>query len=58
MDEGDRKLLRPMAQLPCKGRVAVCEWSPRYNMMATGDHEVVLWLPDEYVGVRDPIRRD
>lgn len=58
VDEGDRKLLRPMAQLPCKGRVAVCEWSPRYNMMATGDHEVVFWLPDEYVGIRDPIRRD
>ena len=55
---GDRKVLRPMAALPHRGRVAVCEWNPRYNMIATGDREVVFWLPDEYVGVRDLGGRD
>lgn len=48
-----KKILKPTASLPCKGRVAVAEWNPRFNMLATGDHDVVFWLPDEYVGVRD-----
>lgn len=58
VEEGERKVLRPMASLPCRGRVSVSEWNPRFNMLATGDREVVFWLPDEHVGVRDPGGRD
>lgn len=50
--EGDRKTLSPMAILPHTGKVAVCEWNPRYHMMATADQDVVFWLPDEHVGMK------
>jgi COMPASS component SWD2 len=40
--------LRAMCTLPCKGRVGVVEWNPRFNMCATADREVVFWLPDEH----------
>lgn len=51
-DDDAPKQLKPTTSLPCKGRVAVAEWNPRYNMLATGDRDVVFWLPDEYVGCR------
>lgn len=51
--EGE-KVLRPTAALPCKGKAAVVEWNPRYNMLATADQEVVMWLPDEHVGPKPP----
>lgn len=50
----DGVVLRPMASLPCKGLVGLVEWNPRYNMLASGDREVVMWLPDEHVGTKPP----
>jgi len=41
------KVLQPTAILPFKGKTAVVEWNPRYNMMASADREVVFWLPDD-----------
>ena len=49
--EVETRQLKPMCSLPCKGRVGVAEWNPRYNMLATADREVVFWLPDEHVGM-------
>ncbi|MCJ1230603.1 member of Set1p complex, histone methyl transferase [Toensbergia leucococca] len=46
--------LLPMAGLPWRGKTAVVEWNPRYNMLATADREVVFWLPDEQVAVKPP----
>lgn len=53
-DDGERKILTPMAVLPHAGKVAVCEWNPRFNMLATADRDVVFWLPDEHVGMKMP----
>lgn len=50
--EGEHKILSPMALLPHAGKVAVCAWNPRYHLMATADQDVVLWLPDEHVGMK------
>ena len=50
----ETKVMRPMAGLPCKTRVGVIEWNPRYNMLASADREVVFWLPDEHVGLKPP----
>ena len=47
-------VLEPVLQLPCKGQVGVLEFNPRYNMLATAEREVVMWLPDEYVGDKVP----
>ena len=41
--------LRPLAVLPCRSRVGVVEWNPRFNMLASADREVVFWLPEEHV---------
>lgn len=43
------EVLHPMTQLPFRGKAAVVEWNPRYNMMASADKEVVFWLPDEHI---------
>ena len=51
--EGD-KTMQPLASLPCKDKVGVVEWNPRYNMLATGEKEVMMWLPDEHVGTKPP----
>jgi COMPASS component SWD2 len=40
-------LLKPMARLPHRGRTAIIESNPRYNMLATADKEIVFWLPEE-----------
>ncbi|KAI4272439.1 MAG: hypothetical protein L6R38_006602 [Xanthoria sp. 2 TBL-2021] len=51
--EGERKVIRPMCSLPCdRGKGAVTLWNHRYNMMATADTEVIMWLPDEHVGMK------
>ena len=44
--------LRPLAALPCRSRVGVVEWNPRFNMLASADREVVFWLPEEFVGLK------
>ncbi|KAJ9205606.1 hypothetical protein DTO271D3_2483 [Paecilomyces variotii] len=39
--------LQPMARLPQRGRTAIVECNPRYNMFATADREIVFWLPED-----------
>lgn len=39
--------LQPMCRLPHRGRTAVIEYNPRYNMFASADKDTVFWLPDE-----------
>jgi len=48
----DTKTLTPMCGLPCKTRWSVGGGNPRFNMCASGDREVVFWLPDEHVGMK------
>ncbi|KAL8933279.1 MAG: hypothetical protein Q9211_005865 [Gyalolechia sp. 1 TL-2023] len=51
--EGEKQVIRPMCSLPCdKGKGAVVLWNHRFNMMATADTEVIMWLPDEHVGMK------
>ena len=50
--EVERKILRPMCSLPCdRGKASVVLWNHRFNMMATADSELIMWLPDEHVGM-------
>ena len=51
--EVETGMLRAMCGLPCPRRVGVVEWNPRFNMCATADREVVFWLPDEHVGMKE-----
>ncbi|KAL1980348.1 hypothetical protein VTN96DRAFT_4251 [Rasamsonia emersonii] len=44
---GSDLLLQPMAKLPHRGRTAIIESNPRYNMIASADKEIVFWLPEE-----------
>ncbi|KAL9106572.1 MAG: hypothetical protein Q9227_008418 [Pyrenula ochraceoflavens] len=39
--------VQPTAKLRGRERVAVIECNPRYNMVATGDNKVAMWLPSE-----------
>lgn len=39
--------LQPVANLPSRGRTAVIEINPRYNMLATADKDILFWLPDD-----------
>lgn len=39
--------LQPMCKLPHRGRTAIIEYNPRYNMIASADKDTVFWLPDE-----------
>jgi COMPASS component SWD2 len=42
-------VLKPEHELECKGsRGAVVAFNPRHNLFATGDKEVVFWLPDPH----------
>ena len=50
----ETKSLAPMAGLPCKVRVGVVEWNPRYNMVATAYRGGGFWLPEEGAGVKPP----
>jgi len=40
------KVLRPIHELDYRGDSAVIAFNPRYNFFATGDKEVVFWVPD------------
>ena len=40
--EIETKQLKPMCGLPCKGRAAVVEWNPKFNMCASADREVAV----------------
>lgn len=40
------KVLSPAHELNYKGDSAVMAFNPKYNMFATGDKEVVFWVPD------------
>ncbi|KAK2741105.1 member of Set1p complex, histone methyl transferase [Onygenales sp. PD_40] len=39
--------LKPAFRLPYRGRSAIVQANPRYNMFATADRDVVFWLPDD-----------
>ncbi|KAJ5690202.1 hypothetical protein N7462_004594 [Penicillium macrosclerotiorum] len=39
--------LQPLTRLSHRGRTALIEYNPRYNMIASADRDVVFWLPDE-----------
>lgn len=39
--------LHPMTKLPGRGRTAIIEYSPRYNMIASADKETFFWRPEE-----------
>lgn len=41
------KVLRPMTELEYAGDSACIAFNPRYNFFATGDKEVVFWVPDQ-----------
>ncbi|KAK3301600.1 WD40-repeat-containing domain protein [Chaetomium strumarium] len=43
---GTDKVLEPAHVLEEKREAAVVAYNPRYNMIATGDQELVFWLPD------------
>jgi COMPASS component SWD2 len=40
------KVLRPIHELDYRGDSAVIAFNPRYNFFATGDKQVVFWVPD------------
>lgn len=40
-------ILHPMVKLPHRGRTALIEHNPRYNMIATADKDTFFWQPDE-----------
>lgn len=39
--------LQPMTKLSGRGRTAIIEHNPRYNMIASADKEILFWLPEE-----------
>jgi COMPASS component SWD2 len=40
-------VLQPMTRLSNRGRTAIIEYNPRFNMIATADKEIVFWLPED-----------
>ncbi|KAK4465750.1 WD40-repeat-containing domain protein [Cladorrhinum samala] len=42
------KVLSPTHILEEKREAAVVQYNPRYNMLATGDQELLFWLPDPH----------
>lgn len=44
---GSGHVLQPMTRLPYRGRSAIVQANPRYNMFATADKDIVFWLPEE-----------
>lgn len=40
-------VLLPMCRLPHRGRTAIIEYNPRYNMIASSDKDTYLWLPED-----------
>ena len=53
-EKDEMMALRPALGLPCKGKMGCVEWNPKFNMLASGDKEVVMWLPEEHVSARAP----
>ena len=49
---GKDKTLLPIGYLPHDRTVGILEWNPRYNMIASAEKDVVMWLPDENVRVK------
>jgi COMPASS component SWD2 len=46
--EGRREHLQPISRLPSRGiKSAIVECNPRYNMFATADTKVCMWLPSQ-----------
>jgi COMPASS component SWD2 len=45
--QAPERVLRPIHELDYKGDSAVIAFNPRYNFFATGDKEVVFWVPDQ-----------
>lgn len=39
--------LQPLTRLPHRGKAAIVQLNPRYNMFASADKEIVFWLPDD-----------
>ena len=44
--ERSDRILEPMAELPSQKSAAVVAYNPRHNLIATGDKEVMMWVPD------------
>jgi COMPASS component SWD2 len=44
---GETGIMRPLHELEYKGDSACIAFNPRYNFFATGDKEVVFWVPDQ-----------
>ncbi|KKK17731.1 WD repeat protein [Aspergillus rambellii] len=40
-------ILQPLTRLPHRGRTALIEYNPRYNMIASADKDIVFWLPED-----------
>ena len=40
-------MLPPMCRLPHRGRTAIIEYNPRYNMIASADKYPAFWLPED-----------
>ncbi|KAL2830000.1 WD40-repeat-containing domain protein [Aspergillus cavernicola] len=40
-------LLQPMTKLPHRGRTAIIEHNPRFNMIASADKDIFFWLPED-----------
>lgn len=38
--------LQPITRLAGRGRTAIIEYNPRFNMIASADKEIVFWLPE------------
>jgi COMPASS component SWD2 len=45
---GENKVLEPTWTLPDKREAAVLAFNPRYNFFASGDQELLFWLPDPH----------
>ncbi|KAK3669260.1 hypothetical protein LTR78_010867 [Recurvomyces mirabilis] len=43
---GVDKVLKPSADLPSAKSAAVVAYNPRFNLLASADKDVLLWLPD------------
>lgn len=40
-------VLHPMTRMSSRGRTAIVECNPRYNMLATADKDILFWLPED-----------
>ena len=49
---GKDKSLLPLGYLPHNRTIGILGWNPRYNMIASADKDVVMWVPDENVRMK------